>query len=174
MTDDLAVVLTAKDFTLLENLVHNWGEPFSGADGYIRRKLASAKVVFPNDVPTDVVTLNSRVRFRVGAALPEERTIVGGPSEAAYGVTLPLASSRGLALIGAAAGQTVEALLPNGTVETLLIEAVPYQPEQARPGGLKVVSRQELPDARSVSPSPRSGFSTSPMGNDDDPGPSAA
>lgn len=175
MTDDLAVVLTAKDFTLLENLVHNWGEPFPGADGYIRRKLATATVVFPNDVPTNVVTLNSRVRFRVGTALPEERTIVGGPSEAAYGVTLPLASPRGLALIGAAVGQTVEALLPNDTIEILLIEAVPYQPGQTRPGGgLKVVSSQELPDARSVFTSPRSRFSASQMGNDDDPGPSAA
>lgn len=175
MTDDLTVVLTAKDFTLLENLVHNWGEPFPGADGYIRRKLASATVVFPNDVPTNVVTLNSRVRFRVGDALPEERTIVGGPSEAAYGMTLPLASPRGVALIGAAVGQTVQALRPDGSIETLLIQAVPYQPGQTQPvRGLKVVSRQELPDARSVFPSPGSRFSASRMGNDDDPGPSAA
>ena len=124
MTDASAVVLTSKDFALLENLVHNWGEPFPDAGAYIRRKLASATVVFPNDIPAGVITLNSRVRFRVGHASSEERTIVGGPSEAVYGMTMPLASPRGVALIGAAAGQTVEALRPDGSTETLLIEAV--------------------------------------------------
>lgn len=175
MTDASAVVLTAKDFSLLENLVHNWGEPFPDAGGYIRRKLASATVVFPNDVPAGVVTLNSRVRFRVGHASSEERTIVGGPSEAVYGLTMPLESPRGVALIGAAVGQRVEARRPDGSAEMLLIEAVPFQPEQTRPAvGLRVVSSQELPDARSVFSSYRSRFSSSRSGNDDDPGPSAA
>ena len=50
MTDDNAVVLTARDFTLLENLVHNWGDPFPGANEQIRRKLAAATVVFPDDL----------------------------------------------------------------------------------------------------------------------------
>lgn len=175
MTDDVAVVLTSKDFTLLENLVHNWGEPFPGASEHIRRKLASAAVVFPEDVPSNVVTLNSRVRFRVGTALPEERTIVGGPSEARYGMTLPLASPRGVALIGAAVGQTVNALRPDGSTEFLVIEAVPYQPGQTHSEvGLRVISRQELPDAHSVFPTARRRFVTAGFRNDDDPGPSAA
>lgn len=175
MTDASAVVLTSKDFALLENLVHNWGEPFPDAGDYIRRKLASATVVFPNDIPAGVITLSSRVRFRVGHASPEERTIVGGPSEAVYGMTMPLASPRGVALIGSAVGQTVEAFRPDGAIETLLIEAVPYQPEQARPAvRLRVVSSQELPDAGNVFPSYRSRVSASRTGNDDDPGPSAA
>jgi regulator of nucleoside diphosphate kinase len=175
MTDDFAVVLTAKDFALLENLVHNWGEPFPGASEHIRRKLASATVVFPKDVPSNVVTLNSCVRFRVGTALPEERTIVSGPSEARYGMTLPLSSPRGVALIGAAVGQTVNALRADGSTEILLIEAVPHQPAQTQSEvGLRVISRQELPDAHSVFPTARCRLETPRFGNDDDPGPSAA
>src|SRR5690606_10797152 len=71
MTDDNAVILTARDFTLLENLVHSWGEPFPGASEQIRRKLDQATVVFHEDLPPGVVALNSRVRFRVGTALAE-------------------------------------------------------------------------------------------------------
>lgn len=175
MTDDNAVVLTARDFTLLENLVHNWGEPFPGANEQVRRKLAAATVVFPEDLPLDVVALNCRVRFRVGTARAEERTIVGGPSEAVYGMTLALASSRGVALIGAAVGQAVEARRYDGSTEFIVVEAVPYQPARPRPAvGLKVVSSQEMPERRSVAPSARSRFVASRFGDNDDPGPSAA
>lgn len=175
MTDDNAVILAARDFTLLENLVHNWGEPFPGASEQIRRKLDQATGVFPEDLPPGVVALNSRVRFRVGTALAEERTIVGGPSEAVYGMTLTLASSRGVALIGAAAGQAVEARRYDGSTELLVIEAVPYQAGRPRPAvGLKVVSSQELPDRHSVVSPARSRVMASRFGDDDDPGPSAA
>lgn len=175
MTDDNAVILTARDFTLLENLVHNWGEPVPGATEQIRRKLDQATVVFPEDLPPGVVALNSRVRFRVGTALAEERTIVGGPSEAVYGMTLTLMSSRGVALIGAAAGQAVEARRYDGSTELLVIEAVPYQAGRLRPAvGLKVVSSQELPDRHSVVSPARSRVMASRFGDDDDPGPSAA
>ena len=175
MTDDHPVILTASDFALLDNFVHNWGEPFAGAGDLVRRKLAAATLVFPMDVPADVVTLNSRVRFRVGNAFPEERTLVGGPSEEIYGMTLVLASPRGLALIGAAAGQVVQARRPDGLTEGLLIEAVPYQPRQRKtPAILRVVSRQDMPETlHSLGKAgPRLGASR--FRDDDDPGPSAA
>lgn len=172
MTTHLPVVLTARDFALLESFSQNWGEPFPGAAEIMRRKLAAATLVFPADVPTDVVTLNSRVRFRVGTSVVDERTIVGGPSEEVYGLTLQLASPRGLALIGAAVGQTVEARRRGGSVEHLVIEAVPYQPEQRRSAGLTVVSSQDRPRAASPAAQPR--YATAWIGSDDDPGPGAA
>jgi regulator of nucleoside diphosphate kinase len=110
----------------------------------------------------------------VGAALAEERTIVGGPSEAVHGMTLSLVSSRGVALIGAAAGQTVEARRYDGSTECLAIEAVPYQAGRPRPSvGLRVVSSRELPDRHPIVSSARSRVVASRFG-DDDPGPSAA
>ena len=174
MTAHLPVVLTARDFALLESFSQNWGEPFPGAAEIMRRKLAAATLVFPADVPTDVVTLNSRVRFRVGTSVVDERTIVGGPSEEVYGLTLLLASPRGLALIGAAVGQAVEARRRDGSVEHLLIEAVPYQPEQRRSAGLTVVASQDLPARRPASPAAQPRYATAWFGSDDDPGPGAA
>lgn len=174
MHPSLPVLLTSKDFALLENLMQQWGEPFAGAAEIIRRKLSNATLVFPADAPPDVVTLNSRVRFRVGSGHSEERVLVAGPSEEVYGMTLLLASPRGLALIGASAGQTVEAIRRDGEVEQIFIEAVLYQPEQARPRpALQVVnggvSDSTLRPAAVKKPAPPRYF-----GGDDDPGPSAA
>ena len=175
MTDGNAVILTARDFTLLESLVHDWGEPFPGAYEQIRRKLANATVVFPEDLPAGVVALHSRVRFRVGTGLAEERTIVGGPSEAVYGMTLTLASPRGVALIGAAVGQAVRALRPDGSSELIVIDAVTYQAGRPRAaGGLKIVSRQEWVHRPQVVASAGFVGTASRFGDDDDPGPSAA
>ena len=175
MTNDNTVVLTARDFALLENLVHNWGEPFPGAGEQIRRKLDQATVVTPQDLPAGTVALNCRVRFRAGTALPEERTIVGGPSEAVYGMTLTLASPRAVALIGASVGQGVEARRYDGSTERLVIEAVPYQPGRPPQAvGLKVVSSQDFPVRRQAGVAGRTLAGASHLGNDDDPGPSAA
>ena len=85
MPDHLPVVLTSSDFSILETLSQQWGEPFAGAAEMARKKLAAASVVFPADVPDDVVTLNRRVRFRVDNSQAQERKIVCDPSEAMYG-----------------------------------------------------------------------------------------
>ena len=175
MTNDLSLVFTSRDFVLLEHLLDAGGEPFAGAAEIIRRKLAAATLVFPEDVPADVVTLNSRVRFVADAAASEEGTLVVGPSDAVSGLALLLNSPRGLALIGATAGQTVQARRQDGSVEHLLIEAVPYQPEQRRSRpALKVVSSQELPDTPVAVSSAASRYVPPRLGGDDDPGPSAA
>lgn len=172
MFDLLPVVLTSRDFALIENLAQQWGEPFPGAAEIVRRKLAAATLVFPADVPADVVTLNSRVRFSANSGLADERVLVAGPSEEIYGLTLLLASPRGLALIGAAVGQTIGARRRDGSTEQLFIEALPYQPERkrARPA-LSLVSdngqRKERGAALQVVTMARAG-------DDNDPGPGAA
>jgi regulator of nucleoside diphosphate kinase len=176
MFQPLPVVLTSRDFALLENLVDQWGEPFPGASEIIRWKLSAATVVFPADVDPGVVTLNSRVRFRTASGHTDERTLVGGPSEAVFGLTILLPSPRGVALIGASAGQTVEARRRDGGTEQLFIEAVPYQPERSPARSrLRVVARSDALAATpgSGSLSVRQPAATS-WGPDDDPGPSAA
>lgn len=175
MHHSLPVLLTSKDYALLENLMQQWGEPFPGAADIIRRKLSDATLVFPADAPSDVVTLNSRVRFRTSSGQAEERTLVAGPSEEIYGMTLLLASPRGLALIGTAVGQTVEAFRRDGEVEQLFIEAVPYQPEQARPRPtLQVVTGGASGSKPRPAPLNKPVAHPTYFGGDDDPGPSAA
>lgn len=175
MTTELPVVLTARGFALLESLLQQHEAPFAGAAEIVRRKLDAAIVVFPTDVPANVVTLRSRVRFCVDGATADECTLIGAPDDAAYGPTLLLTSPRGLALIGAAAGQTIPAQLPDGSEEMIRIEAVPYQPEQRRSRlDLQVISGRDLPEPAKILSSARSRQPVAPFGGDDDPGPSAA
>ncbi|MCC0042899.1 MAG: hypothetical protein H6892_00455 [Brucellaceae bacterium] len=66
MTDDTCV-LTTKDFTILEVM----RERCLGRDDplapLLDRKMESARVVFSDDIPENVATLNSRVTFCAGA-----------------------------------------------------------------------------------------------------------
>ncbi|WP_127753026.1 nucleoside-diphosphate kinase [Devosia sp. 1566] len=180
MSDQLAsdqpeIILTAKDFALLQSLLHEYGEPFAGAAEIIRHKLSVAQVMFPADIPANVVTLNSRVRFRVGTAPTQDRSLVAGPSEEVYGLTVLLTVPRGLALLGAKAGQTVQARRRDGSVENLVIEAVLFQPERRRSSPpLQVVARNEATPSPLAPRSPSSRFVPAGLGGGDDPGPSAA
>lgn len=165
MRTQLPVVLTIRDYTLLENAIHGPAEPFPGSKAFISDKLARASIVPLTDLPGEVVALRSQVRYRVGSGLPEDRTIVSGPSETVAGLTLLLTSHKGAALIGARVGQVVEALRPDGTSETLRIIGVRNAVSAPRPQLALVSSRES-----STVPAPVRPF----RGGDDDPGPSAA
>lgn len=171
MSETLPVVLTSRDYAAIETLMLTQREQFAGWNELIRRKLQAARVVHPVDVPKDVVTLRSRVRYRDGGALPDERTLVLESREAGAWPVLLLCSPRGLAMIGATAGQTVIAVRPDGTSERIFIERVLFQPSLGRPD-LRVVSRQQPQQSYAVKvDGHRYAYN---VGDDDDPGPSAA
>lgn len=162
-------VLTSKDFALIESLLLDANDVFSGRALAIRRKLLNATLVFPEDIAPDVVTMDSLVRYRVGGMV-EERTLVTG-TRGSDAATCTLSSSRGLALLGASAGQSVQALRHDGSLEILHIEAVLYQPEAHRQ------TAEAAPPAKVSSLSTyrrRGNVATQPTPDDDDPGPRAA
>ncbi|GHA33267.1 hypothetical protein GCM10007989_31820 [Devosia pacifica] len=133
-------ILTSNDYTLLETLIQCWSEPFPGATSFVRAKLRTAALIFPSDLPPNVVTLHSRVRFLPPGGGTEERTLVRRPDEHINGMTLLLETPRGLALIGAQAGQVVDVLQRDGRLDRLYVEAVPYQPVRRTSGAkLKIV-----------------------------------
>ena len=127
----MAIVLTAKDFSFLEQMLHAGGGS-DQAHGLIRKKLDEARIVFGTDIDPEVVTLNSRVRYRINGNAPEERTLVAEPGHEVRGMTLQLGTLRGVAMLGMAAGEAVMVPRRDGTIETLVVEAVLYQPEAER------------------------------------------
>ena len=98
----------------------------------LQEKLASAKAVAPEEVPADVITMNSIARVR---DLESER-------EGVYNLVFPsdskplegrvsVLSSLGIALFGCRIGDEVEWNTPKGR-KHLKVVGIIYQPEAAR------------------------------------------
>ena len=97
----------------------------------LKNELSRARIVDPKRVPGDVVTMNSRVRFR---DLEEERDRVFSlvfPADADISQNrLSILAPVGAALLGYRVGDVVEWPVPSGT-KRLRIEELVYQPEAA-------------------------------------------
>lgn len=180
MSDNEFCLLTTKDFTILEVMLERCLGRDDPMVAMLRRKLAKAVVVFREDIPPTVVTLNSRVRFRVDDGPAETRILAHDEVRGLVGLTIPLANRRGLAMLGLAEGQSFAIDRTDGTTETITVLEVMYQPEaakreeqqlrsQARTGPfLRVVHRSDDAGER---PAQRVLASAT---DSDDPGPSAA
>lgn len=96
----------------------------------LESELARARVVEPHEIPPDVVTMNSRVRFLDESTGQEREATLVYPKDAdpAAGKISVLAPV-GAALIGMRAGETIDWPLPNGRSKRLKILAVTWQPE---------------------------------------------
>lgn len=175
-----SVILTNKDFTILEAMCENPRVRQDLLVPHIRRKLEAAIVVFRQDLPREVASVNSRVTFRVNGGASDTRVLSTGQVEAPVGMFLPITTVRGLALLGLTEGQDVVVQNADGHKERIVLEKVEYQPEAARreqmlaEGGqspvpakpiLRLIS-DNLPQARQHVTVTVEGF--------DDPGPSAA
>ncbi|MCV3240720.1 nucleoside-diphosphate kinase [Mesorhizobium sp. ZC-5] len=179
-----ACQLTTKDFTILEVMRERYQGRDAAMSAILQRKVSRALVMFGDDIPPNVVTLSSRVAYRVNDGPAETRIVAHDDMRGLVGMLLPITTPRGLALLGLAEGQSMTIPNPDGKPETLTVQDVVYQPEAARrerlrlahgtkprPAGpiLRVVhSSDGLPDrpAKKVMATVEGGF--------DDPGPSAA
>jgi len=131
MTDNLCRLVTP-DFHILQALLTELGETNDPLAPLVRGKLARAQILPPHDIPADVVTLYSRVRYRAGNQAPATRIVIPAASHEVLGATLAVTQSRGLALLGMAAQTALTARDGDGESETVFIEEVVYQPQAAR------------------------------------------
>ncbi|MEX2374473.1 MAG: nucleoside-diphosphate kinase [Dehalococcoidia bacterium] len=132
MCQDRRCQLTAKNYAILEALLEKSILRADSLVPLLRRKLKTSTVRLWDGIPPDIVTLYSRIVYRIGCGLSESRIVVHSEESSVVGLTLPLTTQRGLALLGLAAGQTTTAQRPDGSVEIIWLEAVAYQPEAAR------------------------------------------
>ena len=113
-----AIIINELDAERIDRLLEQpqWASlPVADA---LNDELDRAVMCEPEQMPHDVVTMNSRVRFR-DLSTHEERTR-----------TLVLAPV-GAALLGLKVGATIRWTLPNGTVTHLEVLELLYQPEAA-------------------------------------------
>lgn len=175
-------ILTTKDFTILEIMLDRLSEGEEHMRRLLREKLGSAIVMFREDVPADVATLGSRLRFRVDDGDAETRVLSHAPMGSPVGMFLPITAPRGLALLGLREKQRFLLERAAAGEEELVLEKVLYQPEaeraereasarattpEARRQGLRLVGEGRPPIAPAA-------IRVLTVGQGDDPGPSAA
>lgn len=127
-----ACILTTKDFTILEVMLERCLGRSDPMRELMQRKINAATVVFRDDVPADVATLNSRVTYRVNDREPDSRVISQDRMTSPIGLFLPITTAQGLALLGLAEGQAFKVTNSEGFDEIVTLEQVHYQPEAAK------------------------------------------
>lgn len=110
----------------------------------LNRTLRDARVVPTTEIPPNVVTLGSTVRYRIGGGAMERRLLLLERYAAPNGQYVSALTPVGLALLGRLEGETVEApTFESGTL-SIHIERVEHQPEaEAR---RRSAARPEGPD----------------------------
>lgn len=127
--------ITAKDVKKIEDAILQFeaAHPDKLTDNIssLRNELKRANIVEPSEIPNDVVTMNSRVRFRdldtseefvFTLTLPDVANVQRG--------NLSILAPAGTALLGCKAGDVIEWPFPDGVGRIEIVEIL-YQPEAA-------------------------------------------
>ncbi|HHG3401561.1 TPA: nucleoside diphosphate kinase regulator [Vibrio parahaemolyticus] len=96
----------------------------------LEAELDRATVLEPEEMPSNVVTMNSTVEFKFSG---EERTMTKTlvyPSELKSSDNISIFAPVGSALIGLSVGQKLDWPMPNKQVKTIEIVDITYQPER--------------------------------------------
>lgn len=128
-----AIWLTEQDYNRLKHLLAELTRASRGVQVGVETLediLDLARVMEPDKVPANVVTMNSRVLFK-DLRTHESGTVTvvypsdASPSDGRISVLSPV----GAALLGEAEGSVVELPLPHGQSRRIRIATVLYQPE---------------------------------------------
>ncbi|EGN75099.1 transcription elongation factor [Idiomarina sp. A28L] len=96
----------------------------------LEAELGRAKVVKPQEIPADVVTMNSRVRFRILETHKEfEKTLVYPKDLANVAESISIFAPIGSAILGVRVGETIEWPTQHGISHVEVMDIV-FQPER--------------------------------------------
>lgn len=119
--------VTDKDMEKLSSLV----EQVHTKEAYqLAEELSRAAVLPAKDIPRDVVTMNSKVRFLDVKTHEEMEITLVYPEDAdASAGRISILAPVGMALLGLRCGQKIHWPLPGGRARHMLVTTVLYQPE---------------------------------------------
>lgn len=125
------LVISSLDMERLEKLLDSLpGSAFPGRQE-LEAELTRAEVVDPRDIPPNVVTMNSTVRFKVQSSSQEfELTLVYPKDIDDSGRKISILAPVGSALLGLSQGDEIDWPKPGGGMLRVRIEEVTYQPER--------------------------------------------
>ncbi len=125
--NEVAILITEKDLLRIQHILS-----FQKSSDFenLEIELERAKVISDDDVPADLVTMNSKVKFLNVQDNKEMIITIVYPSDANFAEgKISVLASMGSALIGLRVGQEINWMFPNGKTKTLKILEVLYQPE---------------------------------------------
>jgi regulator of nucleoside diphosphate kinase len=124
------IIVSSLDLERLEGLLHTpAARNRQDLDG-LRAELERAEVREPRDMPSDVVTMNSRARIREMPNGKEyQLTLVYPGNTGADGQSISVFTPAGSALLGLAVGQSIDWPTVDGHVVRLSVLEVTSQPE---------------------------------------------
>lgn len=127
-----AIIINELDAERIDRLLEQpeWASlPVADA---LNDELNRAVMCAPEQIPHDVVTMNSRIRFRdLSTGEERVRTLVFPAAMNDSSTQLSVLAPVGAALLGLKVGSTIHWTLPNGTVTHLEVLELIYQPEAA-------------------------------------------
>lgn len=126
MNED-SILITEKDLLRIKNILDT-----QASDEFenLELELDRARIISDNEVPADLVTMNSTVRFlNVQDNKETTLTLVYPPDADSAEGKVSVLASLGSALLGLRTGQEINWMFPDGKTRTLRILEVIYQPE---------------------------------------------
>lgn len=132
MSEQPPIMISQTDVDRIERLLETAAQEGAAGVTALEQELERARVVPSAEMPPNVVTMNSRVRFReVASSKPFELTLVYPLDVDPDGTTVSILAPVGSALLGLSEGDEIEWPKPAGGTLRVRIEEILYQPERA-------------------------------------------
>ncbi|MBK1643799.1 nucleoside diphosphate kinase regulator [Thiocapsa imhoffii] len=125
------IVLSTTDAERLERLLETLDDAKVPGRAELAAELDRADVVDAKDVPANVVTMNSTVRFRIESSSEEFCLRLVYPKDAHDSGTISILAPVGSALLGLTENDEIEWPKPGGGSLRVRIVEIIYQPERA-------------------------------------------
>ncbi len=126
------VMMTGRDWKRLKRLSDRAAALYHPVSGLLAKELRRAIVCSHEEIPPDVVTMNSRVVFRTqGRSELESRVLVFPERYTPNGFCVSVTAPLGAALIGLRSGSGFHYRSPTGDAMHVFVQDVAYQPEAA-------------------------------------------
>lgn len=126
------ITVSSLDAIRLQKMIDTLGASGATEGEGLLAELDRAAIVAPADMPPDVVTMNSTVRFRVDSTGSEFSSTLVYPRDKGEGAdTLSVLAPVGSALLGLREGDRIAWPAPGGATMVVRIIEVTYQPERA-------------------------------------------
>lgn len=125
------IIVTTLDHERLTRVLAGLPEAHA-VRGLLEGELDRAEVVEPDEVPADLVTMNSRVTVEDVATGDRHTVTLVYPGAADFEAgRLSILAPVGAALLGLRAGQAIDWPMPNGRRKEVRVVRVEWQPEAA-------------------------------------------